>query len=209
MRVTYNDFDAWLIEQAKNMPVLMGKQTQAQKQSDTQTLGLTGMRMGAAPGFLSTAQGVGSTILPAYQSILANPGYSTADKASITSATLDPIGSSFDTASQEAANRAARTRNDATLSATQDQLARSKAEEMSNASGKLAQTFANVGLSERDRALSGLSDLYGVNTSAFENLSKPTQQIQPNPPGFFSKLGDTFLGGIGGTFKAGKGTVSI
>jgi len=117
-----------------------------------------------------------------YQSILQNPGYSAADKASITSATLDPISSTYGSATQDLYNRAARTRNDASLTAGADQLARSKAEGLSNASGQLAQTFANTAMNERDRALAGMAGLYSPSVSGAGNLyGHATQAMMARP----------------------------
>ncbi len=119
---------------------------------------------------LGNAQNAYNTASGGYNSILQNPGYSAGDKASITSATLDPIASSFGSATQDLYNRAARTRNDASLTAGADELARSKAEGLSNASGNLAKGFADTAMNERDRALSGLAGLYSPSVSGAGNL---------------------------------------
>jgi hypothetical protein len=118
----------------------------------------------------NNAQNAYSGAMGGYQGILANPGYSTADKSSITSATLDPIASSFDSGTADLYNRAARTRNDAGVTAAADQMARSKAEGLSNASGNLAKTFADTAMSERDRALAGISGLYSPSLSSADSL---------------------------------------
>src|SRR5438105_15282350 len=88
----------------------------------------------------------------------------------MTSATLDPIGSSFDSAQQELYNRAARTRNDASTTAGADQLARSKAEALSNASGKLAGKFADTAIEQKNQALNRQASLYGPTVGSSGNL---------------------------------------
>jgi hypothetical protein len=128
------------------------------------------------------AQNAYSSAMGGYQGILANPGYSTADKSAITSATLDPIASSFDSGTADLYNRAARTRNDAGVTAAADQMARSKAEGLSNASGSLAQTFANTAMSERDKALAGISGLYSPSLSSSSSLyGSATNAMEARP----------------------------
>lgn len=137
-----------------------------------------------------------------YQDILNNPGYSAADKAAITSATLDPISSTYGSATQDLYNRAARTRNDAALTAGADQLARSKAEGLSNASGQLAQTFANTAMSERDRALAGMAGLYSPSLSSSSSLYGQGTQAMMARPSVLQDVGQVIgdvatLGGAG------------
>lgn len=145
-----------------------------------------------------------------FQDILKSPGYSTADKSAITSATLDPIASSFGSASQDLYNRAARTRNDAALTASADQLARSKAEGLSNASGGLARTFADTALSERDRALAGLSGLYSPSLSGAGNLYGHATQAMMARPSVLSDIqqGLQIAGEIGGAGAGAYGSIN-
>jgi hypothetical protein len=132
--------------------------------------------------FVGNAQNAYGSAMTGYQGILANPGYSAGDKAAISSATLDPIGTSFDSASADLYNRAGRTRNDASLTAGADQLARSKAEMLSGASGRLQETFADRAMSERDRALAGVQGLYSPSVSGAGNLySDATRAMMARP----------------------------
>jgi hypothetical protein len=118
----------------------------------------------------SNANSAYSSAMGGYQGILNNPGFSGADKASITSSTLDPIASTYGSAAADLYNRSARTRNDAGLTAGADELARSKAAALSSASGGLAKTFATTAMSERDRALAGIGGLYAPSLSGAGNL---------------------------------------
>ena len=56
-------------------------------------------------------EGIYSGLLPGYQDLASGKGYSDADKAAITSATMGGLGATFDALRQSAANRVARTRN--------------------------------------------------------------------------------------------------
>ncbi|HEY6339347.1 MAG TPA: hypothetical protein VIW68_12710 [Candidatus Sulfotelmatobacter sp.] len=146
------------------------------------------------------AQNAYSSAMSGFQGILNNPGYSASDKAAITSATLDPIASSFDSGTQQLYNRAARTRNDAGVTAGADQMARSKAESLSNASGGLAQTFANTAMNQRDAALAGISGLYSPSLSSASSLyGNATQSMMARP----SVLQD--IEGVMGLGVAGAG----
>jgi hypothetical protein len=123
-----------------------------------------------------------SSAMSGYGGILQNPGYSNPDKAAITSATLDPISSTFGSASADLYNRAARTRNDAGLTAGADQLARSKAAALATASGGLTSDFAKTAMSERDRALSGIASLYSPSISGSGSLySDATRAMMSRP----------------------------
>src|ERR1700675_3894352 len=68
------------------------KQTGAQKASDVTNVakGQAGLAEGTA--MAGTANASGATLLPAYQSILKDPGYSAADKSAITLNTVGGIG---------------------------------------------------------------------------------------------------------------------
>lgn len=119
---------------------------------------------------MSNAQAAYGGAMGGYQGIVQNPGYSGSDKAAITSSALDPITSTFGSATQNLYDQAARTRNNASTNATADQLARSKASALSNASGGLAENFASTAMNERDRALSGMAGLYAPSVSGAGNL---------------------------------------
>lgn len=119
------------------------------------------------------ATGISGTLLPAYQSILSNPGYSAADKSAITQNTLGGLGASFGAAQDTAMNRTARTNDSAGFGETLDELARERGRQTSTAESGLQEKFADTALSERDKALSGLSNLYGVDTDTMAKLYSP------------------------------------
>jgi hypothetical protein len=114
---------------------------------------------------LAQQSALGNTVVPAYQNMLANPGYSQSQQAAITGATQGSLSSAFDALAQRAANRTARTNNSAGFSDTLDQLARSQAQTQSQAAGQNQIAFANRSRSDQLNALSGLSGLYGVDAN--------------------------------------------
>lgn len=127
---------------------------------------------------LARQAGLGNTITPALQNMLANPGYSQAEQAAITGATQGSIGSAFDALAQRAANRAARTRNSAGFSDTLDQLARGQAQQQSQSAGQNQIAFSNRAKQDQLNALSGLSGLYGVDANLLSRtLGIPAQLL--------------------------------
>lgn len=175
------------------------KQTGAQKAADTTNVakGQAGLSAGTTLG--AQAQGIQGTLLPAYRSIVANPGYSAADKSAMRLSTLGGLGASFGSAADSAENRTARTRNSAGFGETLDELARERGRQTSTAEAGLESKFADTALSERDRALSGMSNLYGVDTETMARLLSPGA-INPSKGGFSIK------GGIPGVLEAGYST---
>lgn len=180
-------------------PVLECKQTDAQKAADKTNVakGQAGLAAGTQLG--SQAQGIQGTLLPAYQSILSNPGYSSADKSAMTLNTLGGLGASFGDAADSATNRTARTRNSAGYGETLDELSRERGRQTSTAEAGLQSKFADTALSERDKALSGMSNLYGVDTDTMAKLLSPGA-IQQN------KGGLSVSGGIPGVAQVGFST---
>lgn len=114
---------------------------------------------------LAQQNALGNSVIPAYQNMLANPGYTQAQQAAITGATQGSLASAFNALSQRAANQVARTNNSAGFSDTLDQLARSQAQQQSTASDQNQIAFANNAQQQQARALQGLSGLYGVDAN--------------------------------------------
>jgi hypothetical protein len=123
-----------------------------------------------APSYNANATQERGTLLPAYNSILKNPGYSAADKSAITQSTLGGIGATYGGARDAASNRVARTGNAAGYTAGADDLARSQATSTATAEAGLGEKFADTALTDRNTALSGLSNLYGTDTGTLAKL---------------------------------------
>lgn len=154
--------------------------------------------------FLGQQQQVGSTLLPQYQSILSNPGYSAADKAAITGQSQGALSGAYDALQQSAANRVARTRNSAGFSDLADELARQKGMQEANVAQQNQVNFSNSAFQRQMAALQGLSGLYGVDSNLLgRTLGIPAELLNTRasasrPSGFFSSLGSS-LGTAAGT----------
>jgi hypothetical protein len=114
---------------------------------------------------LAQQASLGNTVTPAYQNMLANPGYTQAQQAAITGATQGALGSAFDALSQRAANNVARTNNSAGFASSLDNLARTQGQQQAQAADANQVAFANNAQQQQSQALQGLSGLYGVDAN--------------------------------------------
>lgn len=112
-----------------------------------------------------TSRQLGSQAAGGYQSLLANPGYTQPEKSAITNLSQSALAASFDALAQNAANRAARTRNSAGYGELIDSLARTHGQDQANLSQQNQLAFANASRSDTLSALSGLSGLYGTDAN--------------------------------------------
>lgn len=115
--------------------------------------------------FLGQQQQVGNTLLPQYQSILNNPGLSSADKAAVTGQSQGALSSAFDSLQQSAQNRLARTRNSAGFGELTDELARQKGIAEAGQAQQNQLAFTNTAFQRQMAALQGLSGLYGIDSN--------------------------------------------
>jgi hypothetical protein len=113
----------------------------------------------------SSSQSLGSTATAGYRNILANPGYTDPEKSAITNLSQSALSSSFNALAQNAANRAARTRNSAGYGELMDSLARTHGQDQANLAQQNQIAFGNAAHSDTLSALSGLSGIYGTDTS--------------------------------------------
>src|SRR5713226_6767423 len=181
----------------------MGRGAQGQTQSLTdQQLNQTNA---LNQQLLGQQQSVGNLVVPQFQSILNNPGFSAADKAAITGQSQGALASAFDSLQQSAANRAARTGNSAGFSELTDQLARQKGISEGNLAQQNQLNFSNTAFQRQMAALQGLSGLFGVDSNLLgRTLGIPAELLNVranasrNNGGFFSSLGSSLGGALGG-----------
>ena len=112
-----------------------------------------------------SSQALGSQAASGYQNLLANPGFSSAEKSAITNLSQSALSSSFDALAQNAANRSARTNNSAGYGALIDSLARTQGQDSANLAQQNQLAFANASRSDTQSALAGLSGLYGTDAN--------------------------------------------
>lgn len=138
-----------------------GAQAQTQQQIDQQLSQQNNMNQ----QLYGSTQSLGSQAGAGYQNLLANPGYTPAEQSAITNATQSALASSFDALAQNAANRAARTRNSAGYGELIDSLARTQGQDQASLAQQNQMAFANAARSGTLSALSGLSGLYGTDAN--------------------------------------------
>lgn len=146
----------------------------------------------------ATAQSkaVSSLLMPAYQTQLQNPGYTDAQKTAITGATEGGIGAAFGSAAEGAANRAARTNNQAGLTSSMDELARERMRTSGALGAQNETAFANNAQGQTAQAESGLSGLFGQN-NAQANTGLGIQSQNAQTPGFWQQFGSSVANNLG------------
>ena len=153
---------------------------------------------------LGQRQSLGSQVGTQYQNIANNPGYSAATQAAITGQSQGTLASAFDSLQQAANNRVARTGNSAGFADLTDELARQKGQQEASLAQQNQVNFANTAMQQQMAALQGLSGLYGVDTNLLgRTLGIPSQLLgvranASRPSGFFSSLGSSLGGTVGG-----------
>src|SRR5258708_1751643 len=113
----------------------------------------------------SSNEGLGSAATSGYQNMVANPGYTDAQKSAITNLSQTALSSAFNALAQNASNHAARTRNSAGYGELIDSLARTQGQQQANLAQQNQIAFGNAARSDTLSGLSGLSGLYGTNSS--------------------------------------------
>lgn len=149
-----------------------------------------------AQGLQSLTGQEGQQAYGAIQQMLANPGYTQAEKTATTGATDSGVAGSYDAAAANASNRVARTGNSAGYSSLADSLARGKAQTMATTNAGLQGQFANARMQQQQQGIGDLTSLYGGNQSNITNLLKSNNpNFQNYGSGFSLNLGK--LGSFG------------
>jgi hypothetical protein len=144
-----------------------------------------------------SSQALGGHAAAGYQNLLANPGYTDAQKSAITNLSQSALSSAFNALAQNAANRAARTRNSAGYGELIDDLARQQGQQQANLAQQNQIAFGNAARSDTLSALSGLSGLYGTDTSLLGRaLGIPSQLLSARAS---ASQGGGFRFGLGPT----------
>jgi len=154
----------------------MGRSAQAQTQQniDQQLSQQNAMNQQLS----STTSALGSQAAAGYQNLLANPGYSQAEQSAITNTSQSALSSSFDALAQNASNRVAQTNNSAGYGALLDSLAQTQGQDQANLAAQNQIAFANAARSGTLSALSGLSGLFGTDSSLLgKAIGVPSQLL--------------------------------
>jgi hypothetical protein len=113
----------------------------------------------------SSSQALGSAARSGYQNLINNPGYTDQQKSAITDLSQSALSSAFNALAQNAANRAARTRNSAGYGELLDSLAQRQGQQQANLAQQNQIAFGNAARGDTLSGLAGLSGLYGTDTS--------------------------------------------
>jgi hypothetical protein len=172
-----------------------------------QTLQLTDQQLASTNAlnqqFLNQQQQTGNTLNSQYQSILANPGLSSADQAAVTGQSQGALASAFDSLQQSAQNRVAATNNSAGFADLTDELARQKGIAEGNQAAQNQFNFDNTAFNRQMSALQGLSGVYGVDSNLLgRTLGIPAELLNTRAnasrsSGFLSALGSSAGGSLG------------
>ncbi|GAC1626543.1 MAG: hypothetical protein PVS2B2_10320 [Candidatus Acidiferrum sp.] len=178
-----------------------GAQAQTQRLTDQQLADINSQNQ----QLFGQQQQLGNTLVPQFRNILANPGFSAADRSAITGQSQGALSSAFDSLQQAAQNRLARTRNSAGFGDLTDELARQKGIAEADQTQKNQLDFSNTAFQRQMAALHGLSGLFGIDTNLLgRTLGIPAELLNARAnssrggSGFFSSLGS----GLGSTLGA-------
>lgn len=146
----------------------------------------------------NTESGRATDVNPAgdYNTLLAHPGLTAAQKDAQVRATEGGVGAAFGSAEEGAANRAARTNNTAGLTANEDALARQRMITSGNLAAQNEAGFTQAERADRNLALAGKTGLYGTNLGA-ANQTLGTQAKNAETPGFWDQFGSAFATAMG------------
>ena len=126
----------------------------------------------------AASQPLGAAATAGYQAMVANPGYSDAQKSAISNLSQSALSSAFNALAQNASDRAARTRNSAGYGELLDSLARTHGQDQSNLAQQNQIAFADAARSDAQSGLAGLSGLYGTDSSLLaRNLGVSAQLL--------------------------------
>lgn len=114
--------------------------------------------------------------LGGYQSLL-NSGYSDQEKSAINQGTTGAISQSYGDAATAAGRHAAATGSSAGFGSTVSSLARNKGKDVAAQQGQNEANFANQAYTRKLAGLSGISSLYGVDTSFLNSLGSQQNQL--------------------------------
>lgn len=153
-----------------------------------------GQSQGIAGQDFQNQQNLYSSLAPAYENELNNPGYTDAEKQAMRQATAGSLAGAFGAARQRLMNQAARTGNSAGVNATEEELGREQAQQNAQAMGGLEGAFGNARMQNQNQALAGLGNLYGSTTSGLDSALNNdanlvnTQGRVATTPGFWSQI---------------------
>lgn len=147
---------------------------------------------------------------PVLQGQLQNPGFDPVTAAAIRRSGMDTVNSAFDASKFSAAQRAGQTGNDAMFYASNDTLARDRANALSDAATKAEVTIGKQKLDSQQQAIQDASQLYNFGNTAGDARSQLATQSMIARPSVLQDItgamgaAGSLAGGIGGLIKGIK-----
>jgi hypothetical protein len=166
---TYQEFDAWLIQQANSLPIPRNDRA---AQAQTANISKAGQNAATnatttAGGYGSSAAGIGGTLIPTLTKEATNPqGFNPTDVNNMTVASEQSAGGANSGITGQAALQTARSRNAGGFSGALDAAARIKGQQLSSASLGIQDQNAQLKQSQQQEGIKGLSNMYGTDVSA-------------------------------------------
>jgi len=144
----------------------------------------------------SSSQSLAAPVAAGYQSLLASPGYTDAEKSAVTNLSQSALASAFGALAQNAANRMARTRNSAGYGEIVGELARQQGRQQAGLAQQNQLAFGDASRADRQMALAGLAGLYGTDATLLGRaLGIPASLLDAR--GRASQGGSSFLSSFG------------
>lgn len=158
--MTYQEFDAWLISQAKTAPMLRGDRSLGNQANTAESAAV-----GTAGSLGSTAAGVGANIIPGLEKQAnAPPGMSPADLANDQAKSQEAAGGEAGALKGTLATRAARMGNAASLNADTAAVSQGASRAQGQATQDILSQNADLKNKQQEQAQQGLEGIYGTDT---------------------------------------------
>jgi hypothetical protein len=160
--MTYQEFDLWLIEQARLLPCPMGKESQAQKAARQSQIDVNNMLLATYKQSYAQEQAILGLITPQLEEMAQHPeGFGATEYAALQSKIINDVGGQYSSVAKEAAREFATT-NEAGLPSgveaqVQANIAAGAAGAVTSGTTNLAIENERLKQQQRDFALSSLA----------------------------------------------------
>jgi len=186
--MTYQEFDLWLIEQAKLLPCPMGKESDAQKAARQSQIDVNNMLLATYKQSYAQEQAILGILTPQLEEMAKSPeGFGATEYAALQAKIINDVGGQYSSVAKEAAREFATT-NEAGLPSgveaqVQGQIAAGAAGAVTGQTTNLAIANEELKQRQRDFALSSLAGQTSLlagqtGTAGGQSLSGVGQQFQ-------------------------------
>jgi hypothetical protein len=211
LKITYRDFDLWLIEQAKRLPCPMNKESDAQKKAQQNQLDFNNMLVSTFKQAFTQQQTILGVLTPQLEEMAKNPtGFGATEYAALQARIVNDTGAQYSNVAKEQAREFATTNEAGLPSGVQAQvqanLAGAAAGQVAGESNQLAIANEQVKQQQKDFAMSSLSGVQsglGSQSAAFSGQAGTGLQNQFNNATAIYNQGSLWKNILGGAVGAG------